>query len=137
MPMHVELVSPERVLLSTEAIMVHGPHASAAVTSPSCPATPRSSAALATWIVEIIADRRHRGSWPRCTVGSSRSPTTSVKILSDLAELADGIDVDRAQAALERAEAVVARGDDEVAMAEAIDAVARANARLRAAGALV
>ena len=55
----------------------------------------------------------------------------SAKILSDLAELAEGIDVNRAQAAVERAEAVVARGDDEVAVAEAISVVARANARLR------
>jgi len=51
--------------------------------------------------------------------------------------LADGIDTTRAQAALERAEAVVARGGSEVGVAEAISAVARANARLRASGALV
>ncbi len=56
-----------------------------------------------------------------------------MKILSDLAELADQIDVARAEAAAERAEAAVRAADD----AEAEAALARAHARLRAAGVFV
>jgi F-type H+-transporting ATPase subunit epsilon len=135
MPMHVELVSPERVLLSTEASMVlartigGGDIAFLSGHSPFI-------GALATWIVEIIPVEGPR--LLAAVHGGFVSITDdNVKILSDLAELSDGIDTARAQAALERAEAIVARGDDDLAVADAIAAVARANARLRAAGALV
>jgi F-type H+-transporting ATPase subunit epsilon len=54
-----------------------------------------------------------------------------VTILTEIAELSNEIDVDRARAALERATTAAAAGDDEVA-SEA--AAARARARLAAAG---
>ena len=54
-------------------------------------------------------------------------------ILSDVAELARQIDVERARRAQERAEAAVARGDD----VEAEAALRRANARLAATGTMV
>ncbi|HUF97730.1 MAG TPA: ATP synthase F1 subunit epsilon [Ilumatobacter sp.] len=53
-----------------------------------------------------------------------------VSILSDTAELADSIDVERAHAAKARAEEHLRREHD----AEAVAALARAHARLRAAG---
>ncbi|MGZ4683575.1 MAG: F0F1 ATP synthase subunit epsilon, partial [Acidimicrobiales bacterium] len=88
--------------------------------------------ALATWVVEIIPV-----DGPRETAavhgGFISISDDNVTILSDLAELASGIDVARAQAAAERAEVAVQREDDAVAVA----ALARAHARLRAAGALV
>ena len=54
-----------------------------------------------------------------------------VTILTEIAELSNEIDVDRARAALERATTAAAAGDDEVA-SEAAAALARA--RLAAAG---
>ena len=54
-----------------------------------------------------------------------------VTILTEIAELSTEIDVDRARAALDRATAAAAAGDDEVASESA---AARARARLAAAG---
>ena len=54
-----------------------------------------------------------------------------VQILSEQAELADEIDRERAQAALERAQAALAEaGDDEVARVAAEAAIRRAENRL-------
>jgi F-type H+-transporting ATPase subunit epsilon len=135
MAMQVELVSPERVLLSTEASMVMARTLGGGDIA-FLPGHAPFIGALAPWIVEIIPVDGPR-QLAAVHGGFISITDDSVKILSDLAELADNIDVHRAQAALERAEAVVARNDDEVAVAEAMSAVARANARLRAAGALV
>jgi F-type H+-transporting ATPase subunit epsilon len=135
MPMHVELVSPERVLLSTEATMVMARTIGGGDIA-FLPGHAPFIGALAAWVVEIIPVEGPR-QLAAVHGGFISITDDSVKILSDLAELADSIDVHRAQAALERAEAVVVRGDDEAGVAEAISAVARANARLRAAGALV
>jgi F-type H+-transporting ATPase subunit epsilon len=54
----------------------------------------------------------------------------NVKILSDLAELADQIDVERARQQADEAEAKLRAGEDAEAQAE----LQRAHARLRAAG---
>ena len=54
-----------------------------------------------------------------------------VSILSDSAELGSAIDIERARAARERAEAALRSEHD----AEAVSALSRANARLNAAGA--
>ena len=135
MAMQVELVSPERVLLSTEASMVMARTLGGGDIA-FLPGHAPFIGALAPWIVEIIPVDGPR-QLAAVHGGFISITDDSVKILSDLAELADNIDVHRAQAALERAEAVVARNDDELAVAEATSAVARANARLRAAGALV
>jgi len=135
MPMQVELVSPERVLLTTDASMVLARTIGGGDIA-FLPGHAPFIGALAAWVVEIIPVEGPR-QLAAVHGGFISITDDSVKILSDLAELADGIDVHRAQAALERAEAVVARNDDERAVAEAISAVARANARLRAAGALV
>jgi len=135
MALHVELVSPERVLLTTEASMVLARTIGGGDIA-FLPGHTPFIGALATWVVEIIPVEGPR-QLAAVHGGFISITDDSVKILSDLAELADGIDVHRAEAALERAEAAVARADDEVATAEAISAVARANARLRAAGALV
>ena len=135
MPLHVELVSPERVLLTTDASMVLARTIGGGDIA-FLPGHAPFIGALAAWVVEIIPVEGPR-QLAAVHGGFISITDDSVKILSDLAELADGIHVHRAQAALERAEAVVARNDDERAVAEAISAVARANARLRAAGALV
>jgi F-type H+-transporting ATPase subunit epsilon len=135
MALTVELVSPERVLLSTEASMVLARTIGGGDIA-FLPGHTPFIGALATWVVEIIPVEGHR--ILAAVHGGFISITDNrVKILSDLAELADGIDGQRAQVALERAEAAAARAEDEVGAAEATAAVARANARLRATGTLV
>ena len=94
MALEVELVSPEQVLYTGDAMMVivrtlgggdiafltgHAPFLGA----------------LATWPIELVLED---GSQPcsRCTVASSRSSQDRVMILSDVAELSEYIDVERA-----------------------------------------
>jgi F-type H+-transporting ATPase subunit epsilon len=59
---------------------------------------------------------------------------TKVSILSDTAEMATDIDVDRAKEALERHLRVLKQEADEEALADAFAGKARAEARLAAAG---
>jgi F-type H+-transporting ATPase subunit epsilon len=131
MPLHVELVSPERVLLTTEASMVLARTIGGGDIA-FLPGHAPFIGALATWVVEIIPVDGPR-ELAAVHGGFISITDDSVKILSDLAELASGIDVARAQAASDRAELAIQREDD----AAAIGALARAHARLRAAGALV
>ena len=108
MPLHVELVSPERVLLSTEASMVLARTIGGGDIA-FLPGHAPFIGALATWVVEIVP-ARVRAIMAAVHGGFISITDDSVKILSDLAELADGIDAARAQAALERAEAAARRG---------------------------
>ena len=71
------------------------------------------SIALANGFVEILEDE--------------------VRVLADVAEPADEIDVDRATRARDRAEALIAGGDDDVDYARAIAALDRATARIQVA----
>ncbi len=93
--------------------------------------------ALDTWPLDIVTPD---GGTERVAVhGGFISVTDNqVKILSDLAELASQIDVSRAQAAREQAEAAMPRrGADEADRApKAVAALARANARLAVAAPL-
>jgi F-type H+-transporting ATPase subunit epsilon len=128
--MKVDVVSPERVLYSGEATMVvtrtlgggdiaflpgHAPFLAALV---EC----HTRLFLADGSVQDVAV--HGGF---VEVGPH-----GVSILSDVAELAEEIDVTRAQRAKEAAEAALAHEHD----AEAVGALARAHARLNAAGGL-
>jgi F-type H+-transporting ATPase subunit epsilon len=128
MPLHVELVSPERTLFEGEATMVRartvggGDIAFLAGHSPFV-------GALATWTLEIaLVD----GSTEMAAVhgGFIEVSNDQVKILSNLAELSGSIDVDRARRAKEAAEAALAKADDTEAEAE----LRRAHARLVATG---
>ena len=131
MPLQVELVSPERILLSVDASMVLARTIGGGDIAFLTGHAPFIGA-LDTWTVEITpVDGR-----PVLAAvhgGFISINDNHVKILSDLAELADQVDVARAQAAADRAEAAIRVQDD----AEAIAALSRAHARLRAAGALV
>jgi F-type H+-transporting ATPase subunit epsilon len=59
---------------------------------------------------------------------------TKVSILSDMAELAEEIDVERAKEALERHRLVLKQEHDEEALTHALSGKARAEARLTTAG---
>jgi F-type H+-transporting ATPase subunit epsilon len=129
MTLQVELVSPERILYSGDADMViartvgggelafltgHAPFVGALDIATVTLRTPEGEQLVAVHggFVEVSND--------------------TVTILSDVAELADQIDVDRARAAQERAEHRAEAGHD----AEADAAVKRAHVRLAAAGGL-
>ena len=136
MPLHVELVSPERVLLSTEATMVMARTIGGGDIA-FLPGHAPFIGALATWVVEIIPVEGPR-QLAAVHGGFISITDDSVKILSDLAELADGID---AHPGAGRARAGRGRRGPRRRRASRWPrpsaAVARANARLRAAGALV
>lgn len=135
MAMQVELVSPERILWSGQADMVicrtlgggdiaflpgHAPFVGALGTGL---LTIRPSGGGADEKVAV-----HGGFVEVSSTGDEGSSV--VTILSDVAELASQIDVDRARAAKERAEAAL-RAEADV---ESEAALRRANVRLEAAG---
>jgi F-type H+-transporting ATPase subunit epsilon len=126
-PLEVDLVSPERILYQGEADMViartvgggdiaflagHAPFVGALDIAPVTIRTPSGDevAAVHGGFVEVSGDK--------------------VTILSDVAELAHQIDVDRARDAKARGEAQLEREHD----AECEAAVRRAHVRLAAAG---
>ena len=127
MPLHVELVSPERVVYEGDAELViarttdgeigfqggHEPFVGNLV-----PSVVRI--ALSSEGVQHIAVHS----------GFVEVSDDHVTLLSDIAELAQDIDVERANAALERATKALASDKDDD---DAAAAAARANARLEAA----
>jgi F-type H+-transporting ATPase subunit epsilon len=152
--LHVELVSPERVLYSGEADMViartvgggdiaflpgHAPFVGALEVAT---VTIRSSGPSGTTDQEVavhggfieVSSGEANGEGPQggaISEGEREVPGTTVTILSDVAELPDQIDVERARRAQEAAETKLRQGHD--AQAEA--AARRAHVRLAVAGA--
>lgn len=130
MALTVQLVSPERTLFEGDADMV------------TCRTIERGDLAflpghqpfLGALQVGKVRFEMADHSWKEAAVhgGFVEVADDHVIVLADVAELADAIDVDRAKAAKARAEAILAKSDD----AEAVAALARANARLSAAGVL-
>lgn len=132
--LRVEIVSPERVLYSGEATMVitrtleggevafqngHQAFLGALVEN-------HTRIFQTDGTVQDIAV--HRG-----FVEVHGNPTV-VSILSDTAELAQDIDVERARAAMERHQLVLKQEHDEDVLTEAVAGKSRAAARLAAAG---
>jgi F-type H+-transporting ATPase subunit epsilon len=129
-PLTVEVVSPESLLYSGQATMVitrtlgggeiafqagHSPFLGALVDN-------HTRVFLVDGTVENIAVHG----------GFVEVSANKVSILSDAAELASQIDVERARVAKERAETQLRHGHD----AEALSALSRANARLATTGKL-
>jgi len=133
--LQVELVSPEKVSFSGEANMVitrpaggggevafqagHAPFVGALVES-------HTRIFLTDGTIQDVAV--HRG-----FIEVSGNPTR-VSILSDVAELADEIDIDRAKEALERHQLILKTESVEAHVADAVAGKARAQARLTATG---
>ena len=131
MTLQVELVSPEQVLFQGVADMVVvrtlGGGDIAFLTGHAA-----FLGALAIWPVRVIGPTGEVAF--ACHGGFVQVDGKKVVILSDVAELADQIDVPRAEAAKARAEAaLVSNPDDETANA----ALQRADVRLMVAGARV
>jgi F-type H+-transporting ATPase subunit epsilon len=124
---HVEVVTPERVIYSGEATMVVTRTLSGEIAF-----LPNHAPFLGALVenhtrIYVTDDRVEHVAVQGGFVEVSNN---SVSILSDLAELADEIDVERAHADRERAEAMLAQEQTE----EAEALLRRANARLAAAG---
>ncbi len=130
MALNVELVSPERLLFEGEAKLViartsdgeigfepgHIPFVGTLLPAPVKVVSPDGDEqliAVHSGFVEVANDQ--------------------LTLLSDVSELAEDIDVDRARAALERADAALAADAED---GDAAAAKARATARLRATGQL-
>jgi F-type H+-transporting ATPase subunit epsilon len=133
MTLQVELVSPERVLFSGRASMVTARTMGGGDIAFLSGHAPFIGALDVDQVLIRLEDGRdetaavHGGF---VSVNADR-----VKILSDLAELKEQIDVPRARRAAEAAEAAVASaGADEDAAAGAEASRKRAHARLKAAG---
>lgn len=128
MSLHVELVSPERIAFSGDATMVVARVAEGDIAFQ--PGHVPFIGTLQTHPVRLFAED---GSEEIIAVhqGFVEVSDDRVTILSDVCELADAIDVPRATAALERAEAALAAdAEDE----EAAAALLRAQVRLATAG---
>ena len=133
-PMNVEVVSPEKVLYSGQADMV--------ITRTDGGGEIAFQAGHAAFLGVLVENHTrifevggkvrdvavHRG-----FVEVSGNPTR-VSILSDTAELADDIDVERARQALERHEYVIKEQKIAAEVADAVAGKARALARLKAVG---
>lgn len=128
MPLHVELVSPERTLLSAEATMVQA----RTIGGGDIAFLPGHAPFIGALAIHTLSIHLTDGRREEAAVhgGFIEVSNDQVKILSDMAELGSQIDVERARRAQERAEEAIRRGDDVTAQA----ALQRAQARLAAAG---
>ena len=130
MPLQVELVSPERILYSGEARAV----LARTIGGGDIAFLPGHAPFIGALAVDQVIIRPVTGPDEVAAVhgGFVSVNDDRVKILSDLAELRDQIDVARARRAAESAEAAARVGDD----VEAEASMRRAQARLKAVGEL-
>ena len=130
MTFQIELVSPESISYSGEAEMVVARTLDGGDIALQ-PGHVPFIGVLAVWSVDVI-----RPDGDRDTIavhqGFVQVVGTKVSILSDVSESADQIDVERARAAKSSAEAALAADKED---ADAAGALARAELRLRVAGA--
>ncbi len=133
MPMQVELVSPERILWSGQAEMVIARTLGGGDIA-FLPGHAPFVGALGTGVLTIRPTGGGTDEKVACHGGfvevSGSAETSTVTILSDVAELSSQIDVERARRAKEQAEAAL-RGEHDT---DAEAALRRAHARLEAAG---
>ena len=130
MTFQIELVSPEAISYSGEAEMVVArPLEGGDIAFQ--PGHVPVIGVLAVWSVDVI-----RPDGDRDTIavhqGFVQVAGTRVSSLSDVSESSDGIDVERARVARATAEAALAADKED---ADAVGALARAELRLRVAGA--
>jgi F-type H+-transporting ATPase subunit epsilon len=120
--LHVELVSPERIIYSGEADQVVARTTDGEIAFLTGHAPFIGALGIAQVVVTTTEGDRVRAAVHGGFVEVSHDRVT---VLSDVAELADDIDRARAEAALRRAEEALRSGDE-----EAEDAVRRAQVRL-------
>ena len=130
MPLNVELVSPERLLFKGDASLVVARTTDGEIGFE--PGHIPFVGALLPWSVKVV-DPSGAEQLIAVHSGFVEVANDHLTLLSDVSELAQDIDVERARAALERADEALAADEDDD---EAAGAKARAEARLRAAGQL-
>ena len=125
MPLHVELVSPERLLYEGESSEVLARTVEGEIGF--LPGHIPFVGTLLPGVVQVYTD----GGIQKIAVHSGFIEVSNdhLTLLSDVSEMAEDIDVERARAALERAEQALAADSDDT---EAAAAKARAMARLTA-----
>ena len=129
MPLHVDLVSPERILWSGDAEMV----IARTVGGGDIAFMPGHSPFVGALDIATVTIHPSNGARDEVAAvhgGFVEVSDNNVTILSDLAELASQIDAERAQRQMADAERRVEQGDNAEAEAE----VRRAHVRLLAAG---
>lgn len=128
MPLHVELVSPERIVLEAEATMV----LARTIGGGDIAFMPGHAPFLGALTTHTITFWMADGSQDIAAVhgGFISVNDDHVRILSDMAELGSQVDVSRAERARQQAESDIQSGAD----TEAEAALRRAQARLSAAG---
>ncbi len=130
MPLHVELVSPERIVYQGDAELII-----ARTTDGEIGFQPGHVPFVGNLVPGVVRIALSDGSIQHIAVHSGFVEVSNdqVSLLSDIAELAQDVDVDRAQAALGRATEALASDRDD---AGAAAAQGRAEARLQAASSL-
>lgn len=123
--LHAELVSPEQILWSGEAEMVICRTQGGDIAF--LPGHQPYLGALDVGVVRFLLEDKTE-IVAAVHGGFVQVSNDEVRVLSDLAELAEDVDVARARAAKDRAEAALMKGDDAIATA----ALARATVRLEA-----
>ena len=130
MPLSIEVVSPERVLYSGEADMVVCRTTDGEIAF--LPGHVRFLGALGIGVVRSLLPERGEQA-VAVHGGFVEVANDRVIVLSDVAELAEQIDIDRARRAMQRAdERLAANPEDEEAQAAQV----RARTRLEVAGAI-
>ncbi len=126
----LEIVTPERVIVSADVDMVTAPGALGEFG-----VLPGHTPMLTTLGIGRVAYRREGEtrelavSWGYAEVGPEK-----VTILAEMAEQVEEIDVDRAEAARKKALEEMARRDEPVDLGNAMEAFEKATLRLRIAG---
>ncbi|HEX5615021.1 MAG TPA: F0F1 ATP synthase subunit epsilon [Acidimicrobiia bacterium] len=130
MPLEVQLVSPEQVLYRGEARMVLARTMGGGDIA-FLPGHAPFLGALETWPVTVVLEGNQEYKFA-VHGGFVEVANDRVIVLSDVAELPESIDVDRARASLAAAEGALRANPDD---ADATAAAARARVRLDVAGA--
>ena len=130
MTFQVELVSPEAISYSGEAEMIIARTLEGGDIAFQ-PGHVPFIGVLAVWSVDVVRPDGNRDTIAEHQ-GFVQVAGTKVSILSDVSESSDGIDVERARVARAAAEAALAADKED---ADAAGALARAELRLRVAGA--
>ncbi|MBI5281846.1 MAG: F0F1 ATP synthase subunit epsilon [Candidatus Solibacter usitatus] len=127
--LQLEVATPERMLLKEQVREVEVPGAGGALGI--LPGHAPLLSELGNGRLSYVLENGHR-KWMAVCGGYVEVQSDRVRILADSAENADEIDVNRAAAALKRAEERILNPLPGIDVARALNAVARAQARLAA-----
>ncbi|BAC90509.1 ATP synthase F1 subunit epsilon [Gloeobacter violaceus] len=132
MALQIKIVAPNKVVFDDQVDEVVLPSVSGQL------GILTNHAPLITGLSNGVMRVRKQGTFIPIAVltGVAEVDNNEVSVVAMAAELGSGIDVDRARAALARAEQTLATSQNKTELLQAQTALERANARLRAAGAL-